>query len=84
MCPVTPASTSISIQWLRTQKQHELSDVDDNYQSFHVMREGYTHLSDIEWSVVDRMFSNFVSHIISALLDSLNRDDQHATIVKSF
>uniref|UniRef100_A0AAV1T7K8 Uncharacterized protein n=1 Tax=Peronospora matthiolae TaxID=2874970 RepID=A0AAV1T7K8_9STRA len=55
-------------------------DVEDD--SFHVTREGYSHLSDSEWEVVDRTRVLMGEHAISGMLDSLSRDQQHAAINK--
>ena len=46
--------------------------------SFHATREGFSHLSDIEWSAVERMSSTVGKTAISAVLESLDRDQQHA------
>uniref|UniRef100_A0AAV1UJV4 CCHC-type domain-containing protein n=1 Tax=Peronospora matthiolae TaxID=2874970 RepID=A0AAV1UJV4_9STRA len=57
-----------------------LDDEDD--QSFHAMRDGYSHLSDVEWDAVERMGSTMGIHAVSVMLEALNRDAQHATIAK--
>uniref|UniRef100_A0AAV1V1F2 Retrotransposon gag domain-containing protein n=1 Tax=Peronospora matthiolae TaxID=2874970 RepID=A0AAV1V1F2_9STRA len=57
-----------------------LDDEDD--QSFHATRDGYSHLSDVEWDAVERMGSTMGIHAVSAMLEALNRDAQHATIAK--
>uniref|UniRef100_A0AAV1V2N0 Uncharacterized protein n=1 Tax=Peronospora matthiolae TaxID=2874970 RepID=A0AAV1V2N0_9STRA len=57
-----------------------LDDEDD--QSFHATREGYSHLSDVEWDAVERMGSTMGIHDVSVMLEALNRDAQHATIAK--
>uniref|UniRef100_A0AAV1UK39 Uncharacterized protein n=1 Tax=Peronospora matthiolae TaxID=2874970 RepID=A0AAV1UK39_9STRA len=57
-----------------------LDDEDD--QSFHATRDGYSHLSDVEWDAVERMGSIMGIHAVSVMLEALNRDDQHATIAK--
>ena len=48
--------------------------------SFHATREGFSHLSDIEWSAVERMSSTVGETAISAMLESLDRGQQHASI----
>ena len=48
----------------------------------HATREDYTHLSDIEWSSVDRTNSTVGETAISAMLEYLGRDQQHATIAR--
>uniref|UniRef100_A0AAV1TJY5 Uncharacterized protein n=1 Tax=Peronospora matthiolae TaxID=2874970 RepID=A0AAV1TJY5_9STRA len=50
--------------------------------SFHVTREGYSHLSDSEWEVVGRMSVLMGEPAISGMLESLSRDQQHAAINK--
>uniref|UniRef100_A0AAV1V091 Uncharacterized protein n=1 Tax=Peronospora matthiolae TaxID=2874970 RepID=A0AAV1V091_9STRA len=57
-----------------------LDDEDD--QSFHATRDGYSHLSDVEWDVVERMGSTMGIHAVSVMLEALNRDAQHTTIAK--
>uniref|UniRef100_A0AAV1VJ69 Uncharacterized protein n=1 Tax=Peronospora matthiolae TaxID=2874970 RepID=A0AAV1VJ69_9STRA len=57
-----------------------LDDEDD--QSFHATRDGYSHLSDVEWDAVERMGSIMGIHAVSVMLEALNRDAQHATIAK--
>ena len=52
----------------------------DEEEGLHATREDYTHLSDIEWSAVERMGSTVGETTTSAMLDSLNRDHQHAAI----
>uniref|UniRef100_A0AAV1TRH0 Retrotransposon gag domain-containing protein n=1 Tax=Peronospora matthiolae TaxID=2874970 RepID=A0AAV1TRH0_9STRA len=57
--------------------------LDDEYdQSFHATRDGYSHLSDVEWDAVERMGSTMGIHAVSVMLEALNRDAQHATIAK--
>uniref|UniRef100_A0AAV1V208 Retrotransposon gag domain-containing protein n=1 Tax=Peronospora matthiolae TaxID=2874970 RepID=A0AAV1V208_9STRA len=55
-------------------------DVEDD--SFHVTREGYSHLSNSEWEVVDRMSVLMGEPAISGMLESLSRELQHASINK--
>uniref|UniRef100_A0AAV1UC91 Retrotransposon gag domain-containing protein n=1 Tax=Peronospora matthiolae TaxID=2874970 RepID=A0AAV1UC91_9STRA len=57
-----------------------LDDEDD--QSFHATRDGYSHLSDVEWDAVERMGSTMGIHAVSVMLEALNRDAQHVTIAK--
>uniref|UniRef100_A0AAV1V6R3 Protein MEMO1 n=1 Tax=Peronospora matthiolae TaxID=2874970 RepID=A0AAV1V6R3_9STRA len=57
-----------------------LDDEDD--QSFHATRDGYSHLSDVEWDAVEQMGSTMGIHAVSVMLEALNRDAQHATIAK--
>ena len=53
----------------------------DEEDSFHAMRGSYPpHSSDIEWSAVERMSSTIGETAISAMLESLDRDQQHAAI----
>uniref|UniRef100_A0AAV1T7H7 Uncharacterized protein n=1 Tax=Peronospora matthiolae TaxID=2874970 RepID=A0AAV1T7H7_9STRA len=55
-------------------------EVEDD--SFHVTREGYSHLSDSEWEVVGRMSVLMGEPAISGMLESLSRDQQDAAINK--
>uniref|UniRef100_A0AAV1TY33 Retrotransposon gag domain-containing protein n=1 Tax=Peronospora matthiolae TaxID=2874970 RepID=A0AAV1TY33_9STRA len=55
-------------------------EVEDD--SFHVTREGYSHLSDSEWEVVGHMSVLMGEPAISGMLESLSRDQQHAAINK--
>uniref|UniRef100_A0AAV1TX32 Uncharacterized protein n=1 Tax=Peronospora matthiolae TaxID=2874970 RepID=A0AAV1TX32_9STRA len=57
-----------------------LDDEDD--QSFHATRDGYSHLSDVEWDAVERMGPTMGVYAVSVMLEALNRDAQHATIAK--
>ena len=52
----------------------------DEKGSRHATREDYTHLSDIEWTAVERMSSTVGETAISSMLESLDRDQQHAAI----
>ena len=52
----------------------------DEEETFHATREGFNHLSDIESSAVERMSSTVGEIAISAMLESLNRDQQHDAI----
>ena len=56
--------------------------LDDDSDSFHATREGYSHLSDIEWGVVERMSSTVGEHAVCAMLSALDRDGQHAAVAK--
>uniref|UniRef100_A0AAV1T3Q9 Uncharacterized protein n=1 Tax=Peronospora matthiolae TaxID=2874970 RepID=A0AAV1T3Q9_9STRA len=55
-------------------------DVEDD--SFHVTREGYSHLSGSEWEVVGRMSVLMGEPAISGTFEPLSRDQQHAAINK--
>uniref|UniRef100_A0AAV1UFQ6 Uncharacterized protein n=1 Tax=Peronospora matthiolae TaxID=2874970 RepID=A0AAV1UFQ6_9STRA len=57
-------------------------DAEDD--SFHVTREGYSHLSDPEWEVVGRMSVLMGEPAISGMLESLSRNQQHAAINNSY
>ncbi|CAI5709403.1 unnamed protein product [Hyaloperonospora brassicae] len=57
-----------------------LDDVDGD--SFHETHESYSHLSDIEWSSIERMSSTVCEEAIWAMLSSRDRDQQHAVISK--
>ena len=48
--------------------------LDDDSDSFHATRDSYSYLSDIEWSVVERMSSTIGEHAVSAMLSALDRD----------
>ena len=50
--------------------------------TFHATRGGFTHLSVIEGSAVERMSSTVGEIAIIAKLESLDRDQQHAAIAK--
>ena len=54
----------------------------DEEESLHAWFEDCTHLSDIESSAVGRMNSTLGQPAISAMLESLDRDQQHATIAR--
>ena len=54
----------------------------DGEETFHPTREGFNHLSDLEWSAVGRMSSTVGETAISAMLESLDRDQQHAAIAR--
>uniref|UniRef100_A0AAV1U731 Uncharacterized protein n=1 Tax=Peronospora matthiolae TaxID=2874970 RepID=A0AAV1U731_9STRA len=55
-------------------------DVEDD--SFHVTREGCSHMSDSEWEIVGRMSVLMSEPAISGMLESLSRDQQHAAVNK--
>ena len=57
-----------------------LNDV--NNDSFHGVRESYSHLSDIEWSAVERMSSTVGEEAIWVMVSSKERDQQHVVISK--
>ena len=54
----------------------------DDEETFRATREGFNHLSYLEWSVVERMSSTVGEIAISAMLTSLDRDQQHAAIAR--
>ena len=56
--------------------------LDDKSESFHATRKRYSYLSDLEWSTVERMSSIVGENAVRAMLSALNRDQQHAAIVK--
>uniref|UniRef100_A0AAV1VLE0 Uncharacterized protein n=1 Tax=Peronospora matthiolae TaxID=2874970 RepID=A0AAV1VLE0_9STRA len=49
---------------------------------FQVTREGYIHLSDLEWDIVGRLSVLMSKPATSGTLESLSRDQQHAAINK--
>uniref|UniRef100_A0AAV1UGW7 Uncharacterized protein n=1 Tax=Peronospora matthiolae TaxID=2874970 RepID=A0AAV1UGW7_9STRA len=55
-------------------------DVEED--SFHVPREGYSHLRDSEWEVVSRMSVFMGKHATSGMLEYVNREQQHAAVNK--
>ena len=54
----------------------------DEGESFHATREGFAHLSDLEWAAVGRMSSTVEDIGVTGMLESLNRDQQHASIAR--
>uniref|UniRef100_A0AAV1VAC4 Uncharacterized protein n=1 Tax=Peronospora matthiolae TaxID=2874970 RepID=A0AAV1VAC4_9STRA len=48
--------------------------------SFHVSREGYSHLSDSYWKIVGRMSVLIGEPAISGMLEFLSRGQRHAAI----
>ena len=54
----------------------------DGEETFHPTREGFNHLSDLEWSEVERISSTVGETVISVMLESLDRDQQHAAIAR--
>ena len=56
--------------------------LDDEGDSFHVTRERYSHFDDYEWEVVGLMSALMGEPAISCMLESLNRDQQHAAVNK--
>ena len=56
--------------------------VSDEDESFHTCRESYSYLSDVEWSTVELIRSTVGENAVWAMLSALNRDQQHAAIVK--
>ena len=57
-----------------------LHDVDGD--SLHGTRESYSHLSNIEWSAIERMRSTVGEGAIWDMLSSRDRDQQHVVISK--
>ena len=57
-----------------------LDDVDGD--RFHGFRESYSHLSDIEWSAIERISSTVGKESIWVMLSSKDRDQQHVVISK--
>ena len=55
---------------------------DVNGDSFYGTRESYSHLSDIEWSAIERMSSTFGEEAIWAMLSLRDRDQHHVVISK--
>ena len=49
---------------------------------FHGTRESYSHLSDIEWSAIERMSSTVGEEAIWTMLSTRDRDQQHTVISK--
>ena len=49
---------------------------------FHATREGFAHLGDLEWAAVGRMSSTVGDIGVTAMLESLDRDQQHAAIAR--
>ena len=54
----------------------------DDEETFHATREGFAHLSDSEWNAVKRLSSSLGDTVANFILETLNRDQQHATISK--
>ena len=52
----------------------------DEEERFHSTREGFNHLSDLEWDAVGRIISTLGGTVSSAMLESLDKDQQHAAI----
>ena len=50
--------------------------------SFHATREGFAHLSDLEWAAGGRMSSTVSDIGVTAMLEYLDRDQQHASIAR--
>ena len=55
----------------------------DEEENFNAMREGFAHLSDLEWVAVGRISSTVCDIGVTAHLESLDRDQQHAAIARS-
>ena len=54
----------------------------DEGEEFHPTHESYSHLSQIEWDVVERFSSTVAQEAVGAMLSALDPDGQHATIAK--
>ena len=52
----------------------------DEEERIHATREGFNHMSDIEWSAVERICCTVGENAISTMLESLDRDQQHVAI----
>ena len=50
--------------------------------TFHGTRESYTHLSDVEWSAVERISSTVGEEAVWSLLPLRDKDQQHSVIAK--
>ena len=55
---------------------------DDDHEDFHAAREGYSHLSDIEWEALGRMCCALGESAVGAMLQTLGVHQQHAVIAK--
>jgi hypothetical protein len=51
-------------------------------QSHRAMRDGFLHLSDLEWQAIERMAASIGEAAIGAMLLSLSRDEQHEIITQ--
>ena len=51
-------------------------------QSHRATRDGFLHLSDLEWQAVERMAASIGEAAVGAMLLSLSRDEQHASIAQ--
>ena len=49
---------------------------------FHGARESYSHLSDVEWSAIERMSSTVGEDAIWTMISTRDRDQQHSVISK--
>ena len=56
--------------------------LDDEVDTFHATREGYSYLTDVEWSAVERMCSTVGIDAVNAMMSALDRDGQHGAIAK--
>ena len=54
----------------------------DEQESFYATREGFDHLSDLKWTAVGRTSSTVGDIGVTAMLESLDRDQQHASIAR--
>ena len=57
-------------------------DLADDDERHHVTRDVFLHLSDLEWSAVQRKAETIGNPAVGAMLLSLRRDEQLATIDK--
>jgi hypothetical protein len=51
-------------------------------QNHRATRDGFLHLSDLEWQAVERMATSIGEAAVGAMLLSLSRDEQHASIAQ--
>ena len=57
-------------------------DLADDDERHHATRDDFLHLSDLEWNVIQRMAETIDHPAVGAMLLSLSRYEQHATIAK--
>ena len=57
---------------------HMLDEIEGD--KFHGTRESYSHLSDVEWSAIERMISTVDEEAIWAMLSTTDRIQQHFVI----
>ena len=58
-----------------------MQDVSDEGRH-HARRDDFCHLSELEWQAVQQMAETVGDTVVGAMLLSLGKDEQHATIVK--